>query len=141
MAVLVTAEDDEDTRLLVTRSLRKAGHQVIAAANGLEGLAAALVHHPDAVITDIDMPRVDGVTMIRVMKRLNPDLRVLVSSGLASSDRLEARKAELETLGVDSILVKPYTTEKILPALHGLLAGWGGLQPALVWWPGGGKAG
>jgi YesN/AraC family two-component response regulator len=77
-----------------------------------------------AVITDIDMPIMDGVAMIQVMKRLNPDLRALVSTGLASSGHVEARKHELESLGVgaESILVKPYTTEKILRALHALLA-------------------
>jgi hypothetical protein len=56
-----------------------------------------------------------------VLKRLNPDLRILVSSGLASSGRLEARRRELEPLGVHEIVVKPYTAERILNAVHGLL--------------------
>jgi CheY-like chemotaxis protein len=116
-------DDEESIRSVVAAALTRHGYQVTTASDGADAVAhyAKLGAKVRAVITDIDMPIMDGVTMIKVMKRLNPDLRVLVSSGLASSGRIEARKRELEALGVDSILVKPYTTEKILRALHALL--------------------
>jgi CheY-like chemotaxis protein len=118
MAVLVTAEDDEDIRMLVTRSLRKAGHQVIAVADGREGLAAVRKHHPDAVITDIDMPYMTGLQLCREIRR-DPELKhipvVVVSGSLESSDTaMEA--------GVTAIVSKPFVPDALLHQLTEVLA-------------------
>jgi CheY-like chemotaxis protein len=118
MAVLVTAEDDEDIRMLVTRSLREAGHQVIAVADGREGLAAVRKHHPDAVITDIDMPYMTGLQLCREIRR-DPELKhipvVVVSGSLESSDTaMEA--------GVTAIVSKPFVPGALLHQLTEVLA-------------------
>lgn len=119
MAVLVTAEDDEDIRMLVTRSLRKAGHRVIAAADGLEGLAAVRKHRPDAVITDIDMPYMTGLQLCREIRR-DPELKhipvVVVSGSLESADThaLEA--------GVTAVIPKPFAARVLLHQLAEVLA-------------------
>lgn len=121
--LLLVVDDEESIRSVVAAALTRHGYQVATATDGADAVAhyARLGGKVRAVVTDIDMPIMDGVAMIQVMKRLNPELRVLVSSGLASSGRVEARKRELEAMGVVSILVKPYTTEKILRELHTLL--------------------
>ena len=123
--LILVVDDEENMRNVVATALTRNGYQVVTATDGADAVAryAQLRLTVRAVITDIDMPIMDGVAMIQVMKRLNPELRALVSTGLASSGHVEARKQELESLGVgsDSILVKPYTTEKILRALHALL--------------------
>lgn len=119
MAVLVTAEDDEDTRLLVTRSLRKAGHRVIAAADGLECLAAVRKHHPDAVITDIDMPHMTGLQLCREIRR-DPELKhipVVVVSG--SLDVQDIRTLEA---GVTAVIPKPFVAGVLLHQLTEVLA-------------------
>jgi CheY-like chemotaxis protein len=119
MAVLVTAEDDEDTRMLVARSLRKAGHEVIAVANGREGLAAVRRHHPDAVITDVDMPYMTGLQMCREIRQ-DPKLKhipvVVVSGSLDSANTLA-----LEA-GVTAIIPKPFATRVLLHQLAEVLA-------------------
>src|ERR1700750_2333043 len=89
MAVLVTAEADEGIRMIVTQSLRKARHQVIAVADGVQGLAAVREHRPDAVITDVDMPHMTGLQLCREIRR-DPELRhipvVVVSGSLDTHD-------------------------------------------------------
>jgi CheY-like chemotaxis protein len=119
MAVLVTAEDDEDIRMLVTRSLRKAGHQVIAVADGREGLAAVRKHHPDAVITDIDMPYMTGLQLCREIRR-DPELKhipvVVVSGSLDFQDTLA-----LEA-GVTAVIPKPFVAGVLLHQLTEVLA-------------------
>ncbi len=76
MAVIVTAEDDDDIRMVTARCLRRAGHTVVAAADGAQALHAVRHHRPDAVITDVDMPHLTGLQLCRAI-RDDPDLQAL----------------------------------------------------------------
>ncbi|MGX6604258.1 response regulator [Micromonosporaceae bacterium Da 78-11] len=119
MAVLVTAEDDEDIRTIVTRSLQRAGHSVIAVSDGVQGLAAVREHHPDAVITDVDMPHMTGLQLCREMRR-DPELKhipVVVVSGSIDSQDAHALEA-----GVTMILPKPFVAGELLHHLTQMLA-------------------
>jgi CheY-like chemotaxis protein len=119
MAVLVTAEDDEDIRMLVTRSLRRAGHEVIEAADGREGLAAVREHLPDAVITDVDMPYMTGLQLCREIRR-DPELKhipVVVVSGSLDSGDAHALEA-----GATAVVPKPFAARALLHQLAEVLA-------------------
>ncbi len=119
MALLVTAEDDEDIRAIVTRSLQRAGHSVIAVADGVQGLAAVREHHPDAVITDVDMPNMSGLQLCREIRR-DPELKhipVVVVSGSIESLDIQALEA-----GVTMILPKPFVADELLRHLTEMLA-------------------
>lgn len=74
------------------------------------------------VITDPDMPVMNGMALARELKRMNPDVAAIVSSGVASLRGMDQRRAELERLGVHVILKKPHPVEEILAALHLLRA-------------------
>jgi CheY-like chemotaxis protein len=118
MAVLVTAEDDEDIRMLMTRSLRKAGHRVIAVADGVQGLAAVRKHHPDAVITDIDMPYMTGLQLCREIRR-DPELKhipVVVVSG-----SLDIEDSGVMAAGVTAVISKPFVAGVLLHQLTEVL--------------------
>lgn len=121
---LLVVDDEESIRNVVRNALTRYGYNVVTATDGADGIAqyANLGTKIHAVITDLDMPVMGGVTMIQVLRRLNPALRVLVSSGLASRTQLEQRRGELRALGVEATLVKPYTAEQILRAVHDLLS-------------------
>ena len=119
MAVLVTAEDDEDIRMVVTRSLRKAGHEVIAVADGVQGLAAVREHRPDAVITDVDMPHMTGLQLCQEIRR-DPELRhipVVVVSGSLDEDDSSAFAA-----GVPAIVPRPFVARVLVRRLAQVLA-------------------
>ncbi|MBK8252780.1 MAG: response regulator [Polyangiaceae bacterium] len=68
-------EDDEPTRRLLAITLRR-GYDVLAAADGVEGLELATSGRPDLIITDVMMPRLDGITMVRELRRRDPSRRV-----------------------------------------------------------------
>lgn len=119
MALLVTAEDNEDLRAVITRSLERAGHTVIATADGGQGLAAVREHRPDAVITDVDMPVLTGLDLCRAVRE-DPDLKhtpVLVVSGSINPDDPRAMDA-----GVTTIIIKPFTPVELLHHLDEVLA-------------------
>ncbi len=118
MALLVTAEDDDDLRRVMARSLERAGHTVVATANGAEALAAAREHRPDAVVTDVEMPRMTGLELCHAIRQ-DQDLRhtpVLVVSG--SIDPHDPRAA---TAGVTAIVPKPFSPRELLQRLDELL--------------------
>jgi hypothetical protein len=71
-------------------------------------LVAQLPGRISLVLTDIMMPFMDGVALIRALKKLDPRIKVVASSGLGQADRM----AELKNLSVKAFLAKPYTAEK-----------------------------
>jgi two-component system cell cycle sensor histidine kinase/response regulator CckA len=117
--LLLIVDDEKKIRDTIRDLLVKYGYQVITAADGAEATVEYARHGKDikVVITDLEMPIMDGVTLVQVLKKMNPSLAAIVSSGVASMEGMEQRRKELETLGVRQILTKPYTVVDILHAL------------------------
>ncbi|HEY0658657.1 MAG TPA: response regulator, partial [Pyrinomonadaceae bacterium] len=69
------------------------------------------------VLTDMAMPHMDGLALIRVLRKLNPTLKIIAASGLPSSEQL----AEISVLGVNTFLSKPFTAEKLLTTIAEVL--------------------
>ena len=67
------------------------------------------------------MPEMDGVELIRVLRKMHPRLRIIASSGLGTEEGGGMRTEELQALSVKTFLAKPYTVDKLLEALHGTL--------------------
>lgn len=112
--------DDESTVLKVmTRSLEKSGYRVIAAGDGEEAHALYSKHREDVrlVITDLAMPGMDGPTLITALKKINPSVKVICTSGLGSYTQKEA----LTDLGVLAILSKPCNSRVVLQAIQDAL--------------------
>jgi two-component system response regulator YesN len=70
------------------------------------------------VLTDLMLPHMDGVALIRSMKKMKPDMLFIASTGQGEKNRTN----ELETLGVDQFLNKPYDTEKLLKTMRDTLS-------------------
>ena len=118
--ILVVDDDVRNLRLAVT-VLDKAGHEVLSAEDGAEGIAAALAHAPDLVLLDVQMPGMDGVT---VLMRLRAEprtaaLKVVALTALAMKGDRERLLAE----GFDGYLEKPIRYKKFLASVAALLAG------------------
>jgi len=86
-------------------------------------LARSRKHKIDALVTDIMMPAMDGVALIRGLRAAMPGLKIIASSGLGTDNGGRLRSEELNSLGVTSFLAKPYGGEKLLSALNQLLRG------------------
>jgi two-component system cell cycle sensor histidine kinase/response regulator CckA len=123
---LILLVDDEERIREVTRSiLVQYGYQVVTACDGAEATMqfARQGGAIQAVITDLDMPLMDGIALIHVLRKMNPQIAVIISSGIVDKLGVMERKAEIEALAVKAILRKPYDAGKLLHAVHGLFSG------------------
>ena len=123
---VVLLVDDEPVVLAGMRvSLEQNNYRVFTALNGQEALDFIRRGEPkiDALVTDIMMPTMDGITLIRDARALMPELKIIASSGLGTDMSGCIRAQELKSLRVASFLPKPYASEKLLHTLHQVLAG------------------
>ena len=117
---LILIVDDELPILEVARNtLEENGYKVLTASDGAEGLARYAEHRKevDAVLIDMVMPYLDGAATIRALRKLDPAVKIIASSGLAANDKL----FENADVGVRTFLSKPYSAEKLLRALSEIL--------------------
>ncbi|MFY9570818.1 MAG: PAS domain S-box protein [Blastocatellia bacterium] len=115
---LILVVDDEAAIREITRStLEAAGYQVLTASDGTEAVAL-YAQRPDikVVITDIVMPYMDGIATIRALRKLNPLIDIIVSTGTGDKSRNHG-----DDPGVKTVLSKPYTAETLLKALTDVL--------------------
>ena len=116
-AKILVAEDDAQVRRSVERALHFEGYEVVTAADGARALEAVDEEHPDAVVLDIMMPHIDGITVCRAMRARGNRTPVLM---LTARHELTDRVAGLDA-GADDYLVKPYALEELLARLRALL--------------------
>jgi two-component system cell cycle sensor histidine kinase/response regulator CckA len=120
---ILVVDDEEAIRLAAQLVLLRHGYQVLVAHEGSEALSRYIQNQDkvELVLTDIMMPGMDGVMLVRLIKKVNPKIKVIASSGLISGIGGEDRKVQLENLGVTTFLDKPYTTETLLATLAEML--------------------
>lgn len=113
----VLVVDDEDTIRQATRAILDGqNYRVLAAGSGVEALGLYTKHRCEIalVVTDLMMPGMDGVALTRALRRLDPALPVILSSGRADKTREE----ELQSLGIQAHLDKPYTMGVLLDTVE-----------------------
>jgi PAS domain S-box-containing protein len=118
---LILAVDDEASVLSMTKeTLENYGYRVVTARDGTEAVAAFSAHRKDIklVLTDMLMPFMDGPATIRVLRKLDPALRIIAASGLLDHEKVK------DATGMDNLafLLKPYTTQKLLATVHKMIA-------------------
>ncbi len=113
---ILVADDEETIRDVTRETLTHHGYQVETAANGTDALVAFIQAEGKfkLVLTDIMMPLMDGLALARAVRRIEPEVKILCSSGLEK----DGRAAELRRMGVTQILPKPYPRETLLRAVH-----------------------
>jgi CheY-like chemotaxis protein len=117
---VVLVVDDEASILEITRrTLESYGYRTMTASDGTEALAIYARNWDviDLVLTDIMMPFVDGPALIRALRKIHPDVKIIGTSGLLDSGRIE----EIGKLGLSAFLRKPYRAELLLRTIHSAL--------------------
>ncbi len=116
--LIMVVDDEANVRQMTSTILSRHGYQVITANDGSEAVAlfASRLKEIDLVITDYGMPHLDGAALSGVLRRLRPDIRILMSSGLAD-DAHEGPLVETRT----PFLLKPFRSETLLIAVDRLL--------------------
>jgi two-component system chemotaxis response regulator CheY len=111
-ASILTVDDSPSLRMAVRIALTGAGYSVTEAGDGAEGLAKAGAQRFDLIITDLNMPRMDGLTMIRELRKSPAQTGVpIVFLTTESEDGL---KAQAKAAGATGWLVKPFNAEQLV---------------------------
>jgi len=117
---ILVVEDDPETLDIVTITLEQNGYQVISAANGLEGLTVALSESPRLIITDLKMPAMDGLEMVRQLRRRASAeyVPIVVMTAYRMEHQTDAIMA-----GADRVLGKPFTPDLLMSCVRSRLRG------------------
>jgi len=109
---VLVVDDEEDVRLMASAMMEKLGFTVLSAIDGVEGVKIFRKHADEIafVLLDLTMPRMDGVETFTEMRRVNPDVRIILSSGYSKEDSVE-RFAEIPFSG---FIKKPYRFEDLM---------------------------
>ncbi len=120
MARILLADDDRATRDMVKRALESDGHSVQVTQDGSEALERVKADGAsfDVLVSDVEMPMLDGIALAESAFALQPNLRILLMSGF--SDQLERAKS-LKGPQV-GMLSKPFTLDQVRESVRALLA-------------------
>jgi response regulator RpfG family c-di-GMP phosphodiesterase len=109
---VLLVDDDTQVREVLQQIFRSAGYECLMAASGAEALAIFRVSRPPLTVTDLRMPGMDGVAVLRSLRQLDPDAAVMVLTGAPEV------KAAIDSLklGADDFIVKPVNVDELLIA-------------------------
>lgn len=119
MIKLLLVEDDANLRYIIQSGLQDiiGGYEITTANNGKEGLNAWAEQRPDIIISDIDMPIMDGFEMVERIRETDGDTPILFTSALSSPK--DVKKSF--TLGVNNYVKKPFVPDELDAHIHAIL--------------------
>lgn len=122
MARILVIEDEEPLRKVVRLILELAGHTVLEAPNGRQGMARWRDTLPELVLTDIFMPDKNGIEVLLEMKNATVQSKIIVMSGGGPHGRFDLNPAA-QLLGAERVLVKPFDQQTLLSSVQEVLNG------------------
>ncbi|MDP4030421.1 MAG: response regulator [Gallionella sp.] len=124
MAHILVIDDDEQFCMMLVQMLTQDGHRVTSAQDGEEGLRLIAQIRPDLIITDILMPRKDGIETIMELNRIGSNIPIIAISGgrriISAEFNLES--ASLVGAGIKASLVKPFVRADLRLAIEKALS-------------------
>lgn len=115
---VLVVEDHHDTSFLLCRLLKMEGYEVEHAIDGMVGFSTATNEHPDLIVTDIQMPRMDGIEMIKRIRESRPISRTPIIVMSAYGKRLIHDAIEA---GADAFVEKPIDLDNLLATIKSKL--------------------
>ena len=117
---VLIVDDSPTSRMIIQRCLEMTGVEVdsfLFAENGIEGLSSIEDNKVDLILTDINMPKMDGLTFIKLLKNKESTagIPIIVTSSIADG----SIETEMKKLGVTAIIKKPISPEKIMRVIGG----------------------
>jgi len=112
---ILVVDDNEFLRIAVSKMLSRLGYEVLSADSGENGLSIFLKNKFDVVLSDYEMPGMDGVAFACSIKKNSPRTRVVIMTG-AGRETVLARK----TTAVDEVISKPFTLAQIDETIQNL---------------------
>lgn len=115
---IMVVEDDAATRRLYRFLLRNSGYDVIEAEDGIDALEKLAVHDCDVIITDMNMPRMGGIELVRTLRQNRSQVYVIMVTAFGTPD---TEKNALRT-GVNEYLTKPFDFDELERRLQNYFA-------------------
>ncbi|RUQ05212.1 response regulator [Microbacterium sp. HSID17254] len=112
---LLIADDDPQMVRALRITLAAHGYEVVVAADGAAAIAVAAQTHPDLIMLDLGMPRLDGIEVIQALRGWTSVPIIVVSGRTGSADKVEALDA-----GADDFVTKPFQVDELLARLRAL---------------------
>lgn len=113
---ILTADDDPQLLRLVSRNLEFDGYEVVTARDGQEALELIEAHHPDLILLDVMMPRMDGLTVCQHVREFSAVPIIIITARGQDSDKVKGLD-----LGADDYLTKPFSIEELLARVRAVL--------------------
>ena len=119
MASILAVDDSASMRKMVTFTLKGAGYEVEEAFDGVDALAKAQTRRFDCIVTDVNMPNKDGITLIKDLRSL-PDYKYIPMLMLTTESSME-KKMQGKAAGATGWIVKPFDPDQLLKTLKKVL--------------------
>ncbi len=117
MAKVLVIDDEQGIRALLDTLLRRKGYDVIVAESGQKGLECFRRERPDVIVLDLKMPEMDGLTVLRQVRSLDPIMPVIILTGAGTAETEQRVRA----LGVTEYVEKEFSLHLLGDALKRLL--------------------
>lgn len=110
---ILIVDDQFGIRILLNEVLQKEGYETYQAANGLQALEIVTKHAPDLVLLDMKIPGMDGIEILKRMKVIDKDIRVIIMTAYGELDMIQ----EAKDLGAMTHFAKPFDIDDIRGAV------------------------
>jgi CheY-like chemotaxis protein len=117
MAKILVIDDTPNVRVLLDILLRQQGYEVVLADNGWKGLQLYRQEHPDVILLDLNMPELDGVTVLKQIRGVDLSQPVVILTGDSSPET----ERQVRTLGVSEFILKGSSLHLLANTLKRLL--------------------
>jgi len=114
---ILIVDDSAMSRRMMRRMIESAGHEVIEAEEGPDGLEKYFLEKPDLVFLDLTMKDMYGLDVLSKLRELDPNARVVI----ASADIQDMTRDLVAEAGADAFINKPLTPEKVIEAMNSVL--------------------
>jgi len=114
---ILVVDDAAFMRMRCSKLLTENGYEVVEAENGLDAIAKYREHAPDAVLLDITMPEMDGLTALKEIRKVDPEAKVAMVTAMGQQSMImDAIKS-----GAKDFVVKPFQPDRVLAAVKKLV--------------------
>ncbi|WML24472.1 response regulator [Neobacillus sp. OS1-33] len=111
---ILIVDDQFGIRILLNEVFQKEGYQTFQAANGIQALEIVTKHDPDLVLLDMQIPGMDGIEILKRMKVIDPNIRVIIMTAYGELDMIQ----EAKDLGAITHFAKPFDIDDIRAAVR-----------------------
>ncbi|MCM3764057.1 MULTISPECIES: response regulator [Bacillaceae] len=111
---ILIVDDQFGIRILLNEVFQKEGYKTFQAANGVQALEIVKNHAPDLVLLDMKIPGMDGIEILKRMKVIDPDIRVIIMTAYGELDMIQ----EAKDLGAITHFAKPFDIDDIRAAVR-----------------------